>query len=868
MFLWCAAEPSAQATFGPKVVPGLIGQALLVDSADHEFRFRTEKTFNPTRGTVEFWVQPQREIGKEDFEGTLYRTIDPASTSEGVQVFFHHKGIEVNTRYSAGWDVARLFPVQFAAKSWHHIALTWNGHSGRFYVDGKSMGEFPMKTMTGCDARTYLGALRGQYVAMSAFDELRLSNTDLTAEQIQKDYEAGRKQQPLVEVAGQTLLLNHCDGLPTQTTVRTTTRVRVRPSADGHPQTDPNPIDALGPTDWLQGQWPSDPTMPNPNYPRFCVTPVSRKDTGVTFTKCYPMEKELTGPTATLSLETPGGKTPLYRGTSSSQIAYRVGNLLRLVDTSAPVERSVEMMVVSQRLVLVRIKLFGAAQCHVRLDIASQSTHPKAADQSDSRLRVVASDAGWCGFDFVPGTTPGETLLVAVYDATNREQLLSELDQARKKTRDFDSLWKELARPHSIEPFLIGGETPTERNLVAACVNRVLCNARTGGKIRAPSMVEFFGPGWPGGDMVWICFQPACRYALWIEPSFWANSMRTLFGQQTSDGMVPQFVGSNTVDGVTQIPNISPVVRDYYLFTHDRAFLEQAYPALKRWYAWFLTHRNPSHDGIFAVGDASLTLWDSLCEYKDDGTDPTKPTFFDTCNPLTRTAEIAGRPERVYLPDIVACQARMAEDLAMMAGELGLKDDAAHFNAEYRRVRDWANHNLWDEKTRFYYPVVRATGKKLMKRSNTAFWLLWAGIPSKDQKDALVAAMFDPKQFFTTIPLPGIALNDPTFNPRCGHWGDGYCWPLDCFHAFDGLLRYGEWKRAAQLATQYNHGVFRAIESSYQPNEYYHHTGQPAGCGEMATAGCLPLVFQRYLRDYKDGKAKTEWRRFAPEPLF
>ena len=121
-----------------------------------------------------------------------------------------------------------------------------------------------------------------------------------------------------------------------------------------------------------------------------------------------------------------------------------------------------------------------------------------------------------------------------------------------------------------------------------------------------------------------------------------------------------------------------------------------------------------------------------------------------------------------------------------MAGELGRKDDAAHFHAEYRRVRDWANHKLWDEKTRFYYPVVRATGKQLMVRSNAAFWLLWAGIPNKDQKDALVAAMFDPKQFFTTIPLPGVALNDPTFNPKCGHWGDGYCWPLDCFRLSTG----------------------------------------------------------------------------------
>ena len=291
---------------------------------------------------------------------------------------------------------------------------------------------------------------------------------------------------------------------------------------------------------------------------------------------------------------------------------------------------------------------------------------------------------------------------------------------------------------------------------------------RTGGDIPSPSLVEFFGTWW-NGDGVWICFQPACRYSLWIEPSFWAGSMRALFDHQAPDGRVPQGVASYYYDTpLTQIPNISSVLHDYYVFTGDRAFLQYSYPKLKKWYEWFLAKRNPTGDSIIAVGDPTLDQYQALCEYKDNGTDPTSPTFQDVCNPLTRTIEIGGRPERVYLPDIVACQARMAEDLAMMAKELGLKEDAAHFTAEYRRIRDWANRTLWDEKTRFYYPVARKSGKKLMKRSNAAFWLLWAGIPNKDQKDALVAAMFDPKQFFTTIPLPMIALDDPSSIPSAG----------------------------------------------------------------------------------------------------
>ena len=208
----------------------------------------------------------------------------------------------------------------------------------------------------------------------------------------------------------------------------------------------------------------------------------------------------------------------------------------------------------------------------------------------------------------------------------------------------------------------------------------------------------------------------------------------------------------------------------------------------------------------------------------------------------------------------------MADDLAFLADQLGLQSDVEYFEGEFHRVRDWANQNLWDEKTKFYYPVVRATGKKLMKRSNVAFWMMWAGIPDKQQAEHLVKALFDPEQFYTTIPAPMIALNDPTFNPNSHHWGDGYSWPLDPCHAFDGLLRYGHWDLAAKFAKHYNEGVSGAVKKTYTPYEYYHHSGNPAGIGEFSSGACLPLFFQRYLRDYQNGDVQSKWSLFAPEP--
>jgi len=163
--------------------------------------------------------------------------------------------------------------------------------------------------------------------------------------------------------------------------------------------------------------------------------------------------------------------------------------------------------------------------------------------------------------------------------------------------------------------------------------------------------------------------------------------------------------------------------------------------------------------------------------------------------------------------------------------------------------------------------VVRATGQKVIKRTNAVYWLMWAGLVPPERTPKLIEALFDPEQFFTKIPVPMVALNDPSFNPLCGHWGDAYSWPLDAFKAFEALIRYHEWDRAAEFCRHYNKGVFEAIGDTLQPAEFYHSAGFPCGCPIMGTAGLTPLNFQRYLHDHARGHAEREWSRFIPTNL-
>jgi hypothetical protein len=642
-------------------------------------------------------------------------------------------------------------------------------------------------------------------------------------------------------------------------------RVQVAAAAEGLSAPPASGWDALGKTNWFQGLWPTDFSMPEPKFPHWEVSPVDANETGVVIRRTTyndPLRQSL-APLLRFEIERGGVTEPLYSGDETGSIDFRTGNLLSLRDTAGGLQRSFEMIVHSHFLLLFRIRFGGEGEVGLRLGLEFDAADHGTTE--NGRVWRLHNGRGWHGVTLQPSSRDGEVLGLAVYDSPTEWERDAVIKDGLTKLTRFDGIWDRLASSQAIEPFLAGGESQSEKNLIGAFVNRALRNTRAGGQIHQPSLVEFYGPEWDFGDAVWINFLPACRYMLWIAPETIANSIRTLLDFQTPEGMVPQAVFSRTTFDYSQIPNISPCVRDYYVFTGDRHFLGQAYGSFKNWYRWWMTHRNPTGNGIIATGNAGQDLYSAICEYKDNGTDPNDPEVFEnTCNPLTRTPEIAGRPERAYLPDIVACQAHMAEDLAFFARELGHVEDAAYFEGEYRRIREWANENLWDEATGFYYPVVRANGKKVMKRTNTVYWLMWAGLVPPERTKKLIEALFDPKQFLAKIPVPMVALDDPSFNPLCGHWGDAYSWPVDAFKAFEALIRYGEWDRAAEFCRHYNKGVFEAIGDTLQPAEFYHSAGYPCGCPIMGTAGLTPLNFQRYLRDHARGHAEREWSRFIP----
>lgn len=624
----------------------------------------------------------------------------------------------------------------------------------------------------------------------------------------------------------------------------------------GDEQEDITQIDALGSTNWYQGCYPTDVLMHSPKFPYFEISPVKFSESGVQIVKKYPLNKELDAfyPTHEFTIDSKGATRPFYLGSETGTVTYRTSNLLSLVDNSYDVTRAMDLMVYSNQLIIVKTTVPN--RCVVNLESTNVEPFSKSKDlvkfSNEEGLHIVKKYESKSGVQF----------FALIYGAKDKEEVNALMEVANNSVEGFDKLWAEMKSIHSIAPFLTGSESQREINLTAAMVNRVIRNQRMGGQIKSPSAIEFYGPEWYNADCLWIWFQPATLHCLWIEPKFISNTLRNMLSHQKEDGFLSQITGQNHTSQSTQNPNISALITDYYRFTNDKEFLSEMYPKFQKWYQWWITNQTPDGNGIITIGREGMGLMEAIYEYGRDNSPESHGIM-----PLMDVPGVDGRPNRLYLPDIVACQARMAEDLSFMAAELGDMKASQEYRTEYLRVKSWVNENMWDEKTQWYYPIIRATGEKVMKRSCTAFWLLWAGVPDRERADLLIDGLFDANQFFTTLPVPQIALNDPSFNPNCKHWGDGNVWPIDLFHTFSGLLRYGEWSRAAKFANQCNSAIFESIKDTYQPNEFYNYKGEAEGCPIMGVAGNLPLTFKRYLKDYKNNTAPESWSVFAPKQI-
>jgi alpha,alpha-trehalase len=122
------------------------------------------------------------------------------------------------------------------------------------------------------------------------------------------------------------------------------------------------------------------------------------------------------------------------------------------------------------------------------------------------------------------------------------------------------------------------------------------------------------------------------------------------------------------------------------------------------------------------------------------------------------------------------------KDLEQMAETLGRKQEAEEWRKRAEDRKERIQKYLWDSESGMYFDYDIENGTRSTYEYVTAFFPLWAGIPSPEQARALMAHL-------ATFEKPGGLVMSP--HETGAQWDFPYAWAPDQLVADEGMRRYG-----------------------------------------------------------------------------
>jgi alpha,alpha-trehalase len=265
----------------------------------------------------------------------------------------------------------------------------------------------------------------------------------------------------------------------------------------------------------------------------------------------------------------------------------------------------------------------------------------------------------------------------------------------------------------------------------------------------------------------------------------------------------------------SQPPLLPDVVRRYHAAHPDIQLLMSAYGPLKAEYQrfWMADH-HLTPTGLSTFRD--IGRMDKQGAYYEAGLDNTP---------------VWGEDVRNCVPLILNCAlVKYADDMAAIATELRVGDEAAYWRKESSRRTEKIRRLCWDPAQGWFFEYDYVAGSQLPYWGIYATWALWAGVATPQQASRIVANL---SRFRTPY---GLTETDKVYPDPTGlgnlQWMYPLGWPPSQMNAVEGLDRYGYRDLARLLARSYvdlQVAVHKADGADYVWEKYDVVAGSAAG---------------------------------------
>ncbi len=290
-----------------------------------------------------------------------------------------------------------------------------------------------------------------------------------------------------------------------------------------------------------------------------------------------------------------------------------------------------------------------------------------------------------------------------------------------------------------------------------------------------------------GYHKVWLETQPmgGAMYASRNLEAALANQ-KIFMDHQREDGRLPGSIEYK--DGVL-IPQFdkfqgfcfpAPALDVWYLTGKDPAYLSQLFEVLERFDRYLWKVRDSDGDGCLETWCRYDTGEDDAVRYGD------APNAWDQEVPPDDSAVVP-----IASMDVMSYSYSAREVMAEIASIWGRDDLASELIKAAEQVKTKLRDYLWDEKAGTLFDRDKNHRSMPVMLHNPLRAMYWKSLSPADADRFVKEHLLNPEEFWTEMPLPSVAVNDPLFRNRPYNSWSGQSEALTYQRAVRALENYG-----------------------------------------------------------------------------
>lgn len=264
-----------------------------------------------------------------------------------------------------------------------------------------------------------------------------------------------------------------------------------------------------------------------------------------------------------------------------------------------------------------------------------------------------------------------------------------------------------------------------------------------------------------------------------------------------------------------------PAFEIYFWLNKDKVYLHQLYQSLEKYDNYLWSTRDSDHDGCLESWCVYDTGEDNSVRY---GESPSSWPFEypPTRQQLTRMSEkelkancyqfvhfdkisfdsMDNVPVPMESMDIMSYSYTNRDVLSLISKELG-NGKETYWRDKANEIRGKIKEYLWDEKRHACYDRDKSNNMMDILIHNNIRCMYYGSFDQQMADDFVKYHLLNPKEFWTDIPLPSIAANDPLFRNISGNNWSGQPQGLTFQRSITALENYNHYAELTMIGTKF-----------------------------------------------------------------